>query len=306
LKIGVVGAGAMGCLFAGKLSRAGNEVLLVDHDTKTVSAIRRHGVRVREGTRLRRVPVEVEKAPRDFRGFDLVVVMVKAYSTKEVARELRGRIGTGSMVLSLQNGLGNAEVLSQELARRVLAGSTTEASLRLGPGLIEHTGKGLTLVGEANGKRSRRALQVVQLLKSAGFASQATDSVKNVVWSKAVMNSAINPFSALTRLRNGDLRRASGVRELMHAVLEEGVRVATAEGVTLSLTHLSRLLSKVLRSSAQNRSSMLQDVLSGRKTEVRELNGIIARLGRRHRIATPLNDVLLSLVVSLEESYGGT
>lgn len=293
----------MGCLFAGKLSEAGNEVLLVDHDTKTVSAIRKHGVRIKEGKRLRTVPVEVRKAPGDFRSFDLVLVMVKAYSTKEVARELRGRIGDSSMVLTLQNGLGNVEVLSQQLAQSVLAGSTTEASLRLGPGLIDHTGKGLTLVGEVRGKRSRRALQVVQLLKSAGFASHATDSVKNVVWSKAILNSAINPFSALTRLRNGDLRRVSGLRELMHAVLEEGVRVAKAEGVILRLVHLSRLLSKVLRSSAQNRSSMLQDVLSGRKTEVRELNGIIARLGRRHRMATPLNSVLLSLVMSLEESY---
>ncbi len=294
----------MGCLFASKLFEAGNSVLLVDHDNKTVSTIKRNGIRIKEEARTWRVRVPARKAPGDFRDFDLVLVTVKAYSTRVVARELRSRVGERSAVLTIQNGLGNVEVLSRWLGKRVLAGSTTEASLRLGSGSIEYTGKGLTLVGELDGKRSERVSNVVRMFKSAGFQSLVASHVRNVVWSKAVLNSAINPVSALTRLRNGRLDRVKGGKELMIAVLEEGVRVATAEGVILNLAYLSKLLSKVLRSTAENRSSMLQDVLNGRNTEVRELNGFIVKLGHEHRIGTPINELLLTLVSGLENSYG--
>ncbi len=304
MKVGVIGAGAMGCLFAAKLSEAGNKVLLVDHDGRTVSAIRRNCVRVREGGRLRRSHVWVRKSPGDFLDFDLVLVMVKAYSTPVVARELQGRVGHETMVLTLQNGLGNVEILSHRFDRRVLAGSTTEASLRIGPGSIEHTGAGVTLLGELDGTRSKRVLDVIRLFRSAGFKTRVTDDVQTVVWSKAIVNSAINPVSALTRLRNGELNGLVGVREFLVRVLKEGVRVAGTEGVKLRTSHLTRLLSGVLRSSAGNRSSMLQDVLNGTRTEVRELNGMIAELGRRHRIAAPLNSFLTGLVLGIERSYG--
>ncbi len=293
----------MGCLFAAKLAEAGNQVLLVDHDPKTVSAIRKNGIRIREGKRQRRVLVPIRKSLGNLTSCDLVLVMVKAYSTKLVARELRGKIGRRSTILTLQNGLGNMEVLSQSLGNRVLSGSTTEASLRLGPGRVEHTGKGATLVGAMTSSHSGRVVEVVRLLRGAGFATLMSEHVKSVVWSKTVLNSAINPVSALIRLRNGQLGRVRGLRELMLAVLEEGVRVGRAEGVTLNFAYLSGLLSKVLRSTAQNRSSMLQDVMNGRKTEVRELNGMIAGLGRRHGIEAPLNNLLLTLVVGLEASY---
>ena len=303
LKVGIVGAGAMGCLFAAKLAEAGNEVLVADHNAKTVSAIRKRGVGIREKGRVRRVRVSVGRSPGNFQDFDLVLVMVKSYSTKAVARDLRGRVGTKSMILTLQNGLGNVETLTRRFGGKVLAGSTTEASLRLEPGLIEHTGRGLTLVGELDGEKSGRVLGVVRSFNGAGFETKLAGKVRNVVWSKAILNSAINPVSALTRLQNGQLERFEGVRELMQEILEEGVRVAHAEGVRLRLGDLSRSLSRVLRATAANRSSMLQDVLGCRRTEVRELNGVIASLGRRHRIPTPTNTLLSSLVMGLEGSY---
>ena len=303
MKIGIIGAGAMGCLFAGKLSEAGNEVSVADHDTGTVSAIRKRGVRIREDRRVRRVRVSIGKAPGNFQDFDLVLVMVKSHSTKNVARDLRGRVGTKAMILTLQNGLGNVETLTRRFGARVIAGSTTEASLRLGPGLIEHTGKGLTLVGELDGEKSRRVLNVIRSFKSAGFETKVAGNIQSAVWSKAILNSTINPVSALTRLENGLLESVGGMRELMWRVLQEGVRVARAEGVKLRVVDISRSLSRVLALTAGNRSSMLQDVLNGRKTEVRELNGMIAGLGRKHRIETPLNTLLSSLVTGLEESY---
>ena len=293
----------MGCLFAAKLVEAGNQVILVDNDPKTVSAIRKNGVRIKEGKTHRRVLVPIRKSLGNLTSCDLVVVMVKAYSTRLVARVLRGKIGSQSTILTLQNGLGNAEALSRWLGNRVLAGSTTEASLRLGPGEIKHTGRGTTLVGELDGSKSRRVVNVVRALERASFASHVTGEVQRVVWSKAVLNSAINPVTALTRLQNDQVSRLRELRDLMLGLLEEGVKIAKAEGVKLNLAQLSITLSKVLRSTGQNLSSMLQDVVNGRKTEVRELNGMIVKLGRTHGIDTSLNSHILGLVLGLETSY---
>ena len=296
----------MGCLFGPKLAEAGNQVILVDHDPKTVSTIRKNGVRIKKGKMQRRVLVPIRKSLGNLRRCDLILVMVKAYSTRPLARELRGKIGSQSTILTLQNGLGNADVLARLLGNRVLAGSTTEASLRLGPGEIKHTGKGTTLVGELDGSTSRRVVNVVRALEGAGFASHVTGEVQKVVWSKAVLNSAINPVTALTRLRNGQVNRIGELRELMLGLLQEGVKIGKAEGVKLNLAHLSGTLSMVLRSTGQNLSSMLQDVMNGRKTEVRELNGMIVKLGRSHEIDAPLNSQILGLVLGLETSYGAS
>ncbi len=293
----------MGCLFAAKFAQAGNQVVLVDHDPETVLAIRSKGVQIKEGRSVSRVPIPIMKAMSDLFDTDLVLVMVKAYATKRVARELRGKIGNESTILTLQNGLGNMETLTRSFKRRVLTGSTTEASLRLGPGRIEHTGTGTTVVGTIKSGDFGQVQSIVRLLRNAGFSTTASRNVSTIVWSKAVLNSGINPVSALTRLRNGQLIKVAGMKNLILSVIEEGVRVAGAEGVALNVRHMSSLLSKVLRSTAQNNSSMLQDTLNGRRTEVRELNGIIAETGRKHRIVTPLNDILLRLVVALETGY---
>ncbi len=274
--------------------------MLVDHDPRTVSAIRKHGVRVKEGRTRRGIKIRIRQSPGNLRSYELILVMVKAYSTRLVARELRSKIGKGSSVVTLQNGLGNVEALSRSLGNRVLGGSTTEASLRLGPGEVEHTGSGTTLVGELDGSRSGSVVSVVRLLRGAGFPSLVTRYVEGVIWSKAVLNSAINPVSGLTRLRNGQLTRVRGVGELMLGVLDEGIRVGRAEGVKLNRKYLSNLLSKILRSTARNRSSMLQDISNERMTEVRQLNGAIVDLGVKHGIETPLNSALLGLVIGLE------
>ncbi len=231
--------------------------------------------------------------------------MVKAYSTRLVATGLRNKIGSRSLILTLQNGLGNVEVLSKVFGGQVLAGSTTEASLRLGLGVIERIGRGLTVIGAVDEKHSSRVHDVVKMLKSAGFKSRPTSHIPSVVWSKAILNSAINPISAVTRLPNGQLTKIEGLRSLMLEVLGEGSRVARANGVTLRVEQLSRLLTKVLKSSARNHSSMLEDVLNSRKTEVRELNGIIAKLGRRRGVKARLNKVLTDLVLGIESSYAG-
>jgi 2-dehydropantoate 2-reductase len=303
LRIGIIGAGAIGCLFAARLKRAGNEVLLVHNDRKVVSQIRKNGIRVREqdGKTLR-VAIPIVKGPANLRGVDLVLFTVKAYSTEEAAFQHRNKVRPGSTFLTLQNGLGNLETLGRFFGKgRVVAGSTTEASLLLRPGFVVHAGKGKTVIGEENGPLWGRASDVLRTLIVAGFNASLTRNVRGVIWSKAIINSAINPVSALTRLRNGELADAEGIRELMLDVIHEGLQVSRATRVNLEPKDVVRLLFRILHATALNQSSMLQDVERRRKTEIRQLNGAIVKYGQTMGVSTPNNALLTYLVLGLEK-----
>jgi len=304
VRIAIIGAGAIGSLFGARLKNSGNEVLLVDRDSRTVSEIRSRGVRLRlSDGKTSRVHVPIKQAPASLRDFEQILFAVKAYSTEEAARQYRTLVEPEATIVTLQNGLGNLDVLARCFGKeRVVAGSTTEASLLLGPGWVTHAGGGRTVVGELDGTRSKRCLDIVGMFREAGFETVLTRNVMGVVWAKVIVNSAINPVSALTRLRNGQLAGEEVLKDLMLRTLSEGVETSRAERVKLEPEGVALLLFRILRATAQNQSSMLQDVLNERRTEIRQLNGAIVEKGRQHRVSTPYNELLTSLILGLERS----
>ncbi len=304
MRIAIIGAGAIGSLFGARLKNSGNEVLLVDRDSRTVSEIRSRGVRLRlSDGKTSRVHVPIKQAPASLRDFEQILFAVKAYSTEEAARQQRTLVKPEATIVTLQNGLGNLEALARCFGKgRVVGGSTTEASLLLGPGWVAHAGGGRTVVGELNGTRSKRCLNIVGMFQEAGFETELTRNVMGVVWAKVIVNSAINPVSALTRLRNGQLAGEEALKDLMLRTLSEGVETSRAERVKLEPEGVALLLFRILRATAQNQSSMLQDVVNERRTEIRQLNGAIVEKGRRHRVSTPYNELLTSLILGLERS----
>ncbi len=286
-----------------RLHKSGQEVLLVHHRKEVVDTIRKRGVRLKEITgRIARARIAAkESLSRDVNA-ELILVTVKAYDTENLARHLKKSARTETTILSLQNGLGNIEKLSRQLGRMsVLAGCTSEAAMSLGPGDVVHTGTGRTWIGEPNGGISKRCLAINRVFRKASFASGVSNDIKGVLWAKTIVNSAINPISALTRLPNGDLQSPAGLRQLASIVVEEGAAVGRALGVALR-PDPKTLISQVLSSAARNKSSMLLDVESGKKTEIRQLNGFISAAGTRHGVPTPYNDFLTALVVGLESS----
>jgi 2-dehydropantoate 2-reductase len=264
--------------------------------------IRRKGVRVRElnGTTIK-TRVSAELSPADLSEVDLVIFTVKSYDTEEAARLHKSNIDAGSVILTVQNGLSNAEILSKVFGREdVLAGTTTEASFLVGPGDVVHTGKGKTWVGEPNAMLSTRCAGIAKVFGRAGIKTVASRNIQGVIWSKTIVNSAVNPVSALTHLPNGALVDVSGLKEVMLGVIREGVAVSKSTNIRLEPDDPSKLLSRVLKATASNRSSMLQDVEKGKPTEILQLNGAIAELGKWHKIPTPLNQLLTSLVLGME------
>ncbi len=233
---------------------------------------------------------------------DLVLLTVKAYGTEAASRQLRAAISDATPVLSLQNGLGNIETLTRYLPQaNILAGTTTEAALLTSPGAVIHGGSGVTRIGELNGKITNRLAVISTALRHGGLSAAASKNIMGALWSKAIVNSAINPISALARVTNGALLTDPDLTDAALRLVREGVSVARAHGVSLNPSPESLLL-KVLQSSKKNRSSMLRDIEAGRKTEIRQLNGAIASLGRRVRIDAPLNTLMSQLVLGLETS----
>src|SRR5579864_1259855 len=186
MRIAILGAGAIGSLFGIRLHESGQNVLLVNHNPRTVATIRRRGVAL-TGISGKTIKARI-KASRTLEYNyhpDLVLVTVKAFDTGNVARQLRETMDEWTLVLSLQNGLGNIETLCRYLPRRrVLAGTTTEGALMTGLGTVAHAGKGLTYIGEFSGNLTKRVRMIREVFRNAGFRTNATKRVESVIWSK--------------------------------------------------------------------------------------------------------------------------
>ncbi len=282
---------------------AGESIILIHHRRSVAASIAKRGVSIRElsGKFVRaHIKTRTRLSRRDKP--ELVLVTVKAYDTERLALRLNKSVVGNAPVLSLQNGLGNVEKLGRRLGSdSIIAGTTTEGALTTGPGRVIHTGRGTTWVGEVNGKYSDRCLAIARAFRRAGFSAVLSNNIRGVLWTKAIVNSAINPISAVARVRNGDLRKTPELRQIAYRVVDEGSAVAQANGILLE-PYPKRLLDRTLESTSRNKSSMLQDIEAGRKTEIRQLNGSISRLGVQIGLSTPFNDLLTRFVLFLERS----
>jgi 2-dehydropantoate 2-reductase len=303
LRIAIVGAGAIGCLIGIRLHESGQNILLIHHDSRIVDSIRRRGVALREPSgKTIRAHIDVKESLSRTDNPDFILLTVKAYDTEDAARHLRKVMGGRTPILTLQNGLGNIEILSRYFPKSiVLAGSTTEGALGTGPGTVTHAGRGWTWIGELHGKLTERSIMISDAFRHAGFRTIASRNIEGVIWSKAIVNSAINPISALARVSNGELNTSSSLMDVAMRLVREGIMVAKAHGVSPAPSPRSMLVG-ILVQARRNRSSMLRDIEAGRKTEIRQLNGSIALLGRRLGVNVPFNTLIWELVQGLEDS----
>jgi len=297
LRIAVVGAGAIGSLFGSLLAQAGNEVTLIgrrDHmDAVGFEGLRIEGPKPQHVTNLQTTSNIAEAAEKRY---DLVLLTVKAYATIQAASDAKRLIRDETVLLSLQNGLGVEEHILDLIGREHLMRGVTGCGAILDrPGVVIHTGVGETVVGELNGTVTARAEHIAEVLSASGLPTKATSNISGAVWMKTLVNSGINPFAALTGMRNGELLRFEGLRSLMAEVVEEGWRVAEKLGVELGGDPVSQTFSTA-EATSENINSMLVDLEKGRATEIDYMNGAIWHLGERAGVVTPLNRLLTQLV----------
>ena len=307
MRIVVIGAGAMGGLFGGKLAAAGNDVLLYDTWSEHVAAIERLGLSIEgvDNTVVRYRVRATDQPPREIAGAELILVQVKGYDTYESLRIFNGHLNPETFVLSLQNGLGNLEQMRQALPghHRILLGTTAHGSTVLGPGRIRHAGKGATIIGDpAITATPRFQLAPIRAaFQKAGFETDIATNVHSAIWAKLISNVAINPLTALTGLRNGELLDDPRIVSMMEAVIAEALAVMEAAGVPPAVEDFYQHARRVMETTRPNVSSMLQDIRAGRKTEIDSINGAVARLGAELGVATPVNTWLTALVQHREK-----
>lgn len=172
----------------------------------------------------------------------------------------------------------------------------------LGPGHIRHAGSGITILGELDGKVSKRMEEIAALFNQAGLETEVTENVTGLLWDKLLVNVGINALTAILGVQNGKLVEIREAENLLEQAVEEGRKVAEARGVRLNHSDPVAHTKEVCRATAENRSSMLQDITNGRKTEIDMINGAIAREGRAVFVPTPVNELLTLLIKSKEAS----
>ncbi|MBC5799163.1 MAG: 2-dehydropantoate 2-reductase [Candidatus Eremiobacteraeota bacterium] len=298
--IGIIGAGALGTLFAVALSRAGFDVRVLVRDAKQAREIEsRGGVALLDDPKpTARPPATAD--PRALAHVDAVLVAVKTYATESALLPLKDVLKPDVPIVSLQNGIVARDQIARVLGvgHPIALAPTTEAATSASPGLTRHTGSGETWIGwAAHSTGDDGALAaLVAGLRRGGLASEIVSPVEPLVWGKLVINAAINPVTALAGVSNGALLENRTLQHRAMQLAREAAAVALAEGVRLPFGSAGAEVKRVVRMTAQNRSSMLQDLERGMPTEIEALNGEIVRRARTLGIAVPENARVLDEV----------
>ena len=304
MKITIVGPGAMGCLLAAFLSKSKEEIWLLDKNPERAKKIKEQGIKVEGISGNWQAKVNVSADAQEISTQDLIIIAVKSYDTKDAVKNIKPMLGESTLVLSLQNGLGNTEIISELTGQeRTMGGITNQAATLLDTGCVRHAGRGETVFGRMDGKISAELRSIRELFNKAGLEARISKDIKAILWSKLIINVAINALTAITRLNNGRLIEFDTSRKILEEAVNEAVKVAKKKRIKLIYDDPLSKAEAVCEATANNVSSMLQDVLKQRRTEIDFINAAVVRHAQSLGIPTPVNTVLTNLVKTIEASY---
>lgn len=295
----IVGTGAMACLFAARLVPHA-KITMLGTWQEGVAALQKDGIRLEHDGDVQQVRVRATHDLRECAGTRQALVLVKSWQTERAAQQLSECLTPEGVALTLQNGLGNLDVLQQALGeQRAALGVTTTGATLLGPARVRMGGSGATHVGPHS-----RLAPLVSLLRQAGFEVEEAEDLDGLVWGKLAINAGINPLTALLEVPNGMLLELPSAREILLAAARETAAVAEARGVSLPYDDAGARTEDVARKTSANRSSMLQDIQRGAPTEIDAICGAVNREGRLMGVPTPVNWMLRNLVRARVERAG--
>jgi 2-dehydropantoate 2-reductase len=295
MKVCIVGIGAMGCLFAARLSGLA-EIRMIGHWKEQIAVLQDQGLLlIQQDASQAQYAVNVsEEIIGDT--FEIVMVLVKGWQSWQAAESAKRLTGKNGLAITLQNGLGNLEILAESVGRdRAVQGVTSEGAAIIKPGVVRHAGTGITYLAKTN-ETEQRLLDFAALLKAAGFVTHLIDSPESLIWGKLAVNAGINPLTGLLQVPNGYLVTHSTAQNLMSRAAKETEAVALAQNIFLPFPDAAEQALEVARATATNRSSMAQDIARGAPTEIDSICGAIVRFGRDLQVPTPINQALLHLL----------
>ncbi len=301
MRVLVLGAGAVGGYFGARLAEGGHDVTFVARGDN-LDALRRDGLTVRLADRTMHLsPVHAVREPADAPRPALVLVCVKSHDTPAAAAALRPVVSADTIVLSLQNGIENEEIIARELAIPPLMVACTRIGVALvAPATIEYSGRGTIVFGEVDGRESPRARQVAATLAAAGVPYELRSDILVPAWEKLAWNAGFNAVTTLTQATVAQVMAQPASRGLIVATMEEVDAVATALGVPVRRSRTEAVLADSVAGLPDFETSMLQDYRRGRRLEHDALNGAVVRAAARVGISVPVNRVLLALLARLD------
>lgn len=301
--ITIIGPGALGILFTTKICQKFPHVFLIDHDRHRAGRLARKGVAVVEangGSVLRAFPVVTADAAGLGRQ-DVVMVLVKAFQTDDVLDAIESLSGPETIVVTLQNGIGAGDILSRTVPRQNLVlGVTMHGANRRDESTVVHAGSGDTILGmfDPGVRPVGRLYTFAALLAECGFPASIVDDIYPVLWKKLMVNVGINPLTALSGLKNGQILEHPPLRRIQEAAVYEAFEVMRRLGIDIGMDFqgVMGLVRKVCRDTAENVSSMLQDRMKKGQTEIEYINGAVVRFARKEGLRAQVNEMLCNLI----------
>ncbi|MBL0702139.1 MAG: 2-dehydropantoate 2-reductase [Desulfosarcina sp.] len=301
MKIAIIGAGAMGSIFGAMLSGKA-DVFLIDPFEEHIKKINTKGLIIEDNNNLKKtynITACIDTSIIKSR-VDLAIIFTKSYATEQAALTALSILDKDGLALTLQNGLGNLEIISGIVGDdRAIAGVTSHGGTLVCPGVVKHAGIGPTHIA-GNKRNQEAAKRVVETFNSAGIETDISDNLNTLIWGKLIINVGINALAAILQVENGFLGKTVEVEKLMARAVSEAVTVADSLNIKLPYENPLAQVKKVCKNTAGNRASMLQDILKGARTEVAVINGAIVEKGRKMGIPTPYNIFLSEIIEALD------
>ena len=291
----------MALLFGGRLAAAGEEITFLGSWQAGIQAINQIGVRVAAGDTESCFPARATSDLNTLGKFPQALVLVKSWQTERAADQLKQILEPKGIVLTLQNGIGNVEILKEKLGEgRVFQGVTTYGATLLGPGYVKSAGEGVITVEDKQGIQP-----IIGNLVNSGFSVNTAPSLEELIWEKLAINAAINPLTALLGVKNGDLLKSQAALAIMADAASEVIEVGRAQGIFLDIEEPGKKAEEVAEITAENLSSMLQDINRGAQTEIDAVCGAVVERGKKVQVPTQVNELLSALIMAKVEMDGG-
>lgn len=304
MKIVIIGAGAMGCLYGAYLSRK-HEVIMLDSFDKQVEAINQNGITVLEedGTENKFTNVKACISGEYKEAADLVVVFVKSTFTEDALRDNKKLFSDKTLVMTLQNGAGNDRKIAKYVNKKnIIIGTSKHNSVNLGGGKVRHSGSGETTIG-SNLENNTNLDKIQAILEESGFKVEKTNDIQRVIWSKLFVNLSINTFTAITRAPIGSMIENKYAWDFAEKMICEAVDVAEADGTHFSYREVLNMVHHVCEDAGKGYSSMSQDVMNCRLTEIDAINGAIVEQAKLYNVKVHYNSLIVDLIHAIEGAY---
>ena len=299
MKIVIFGAGAIGSLFGALLSKNHHVILIGRKDH--VDIINKTGLRIVGKSKLKVKIKAYEKVNEVTFYPDILILTVKSYDTENAIKQAKKITSEKTIVLSLQNGLDNIDKIKRCMTSvNMIVGVTTQGAFFSKPGLIKHTGIGLTILGDLNTLEKNNIHKVVKIFNESKIKTSFSNDIEKQIWIKTIINSSINPITTIFQCKNGYLLKNPVLEKLLEKVCEESTKIANFVGTNVSYNEMIKKTKDVIKNTSENYSSMLQSIKNNKKTEIRSINGKLVEIGKKYNTNTFLNEILTYMIKSEE------